>query len=312
MATVTPQRYYWLPIIGLSALLGICCLSGTPPPPETTASADTTPSFNEYWYQGKAEISSYRLQQARYGEMREGNAVLVFVTEPFSQSRQVKTDASAATNADVVPILKLNAVKKFTTGIYDYSILQSIFTPVDLKKYPNTIKVSTSVQEWCGHTYTQLNLQTYKYKVRLYSYFEKEGDREYQIEQALLEDELFNLIRIDPKALPTGTIQLIPNTATARLRHTLPEVQEAAASLKAHESDERLMTYRVRYTNTQRDLAIHFEKDFPYEIEGWEEAYTDGGQALTTTATRLKTIQSAYWNKSSNADQGLRQTLQLD
>jgi hypothetical protein len=40
--------------------------------------------FNEYWYQGKAEITSYDLQQARYGENREGSAVLVFVSEDFS------------------------------------------------------------------------------------------------------------------------------------------------------------------------------------------------------------------------------------
>lgn len=312
MVTATFKRYYSLAIVSLTALLGICCLSGTAPEADTTAAFAETGAFDEYWYQGKAEISSYRLEQARYGEMREGEAVLVFVTEPFSQSKQVKTDATAPNNVDVVSVLKLNAVKKFTTGIYDYSILQSVFTPVDLKKYPNSIKVSTSVQEWCGHTYTQLNLQTYKYKVRLHSYFEQEGDREYQIEQAMLEDELFNLVRIDPNALPTGPIQLIPNTATARLRHTLPDVREAAGSLKPHDTDASMMTYRVQYTNSQRDLTIHFKKDFPYEIDGWEESYVEGSERMTTKATRLKTIQSAYWNKNTNADQGLRQTLQLD
>lgn len=310
MAIATLKRHYWLPTAWLTALLGVCCFSSTAPKTEISSPVPKSSSFDDYWYQGKAEISSYQLEQARYGELRSGKAVLVFVTEPFSKSRQVKTGTS--NTEDVVSVLKLNAVKKFTTGIYDYSILQSVFTPVDLKKYPNSIKVSTSVQEWCGHTYTQLNLQTYKYKVKMNSYFEQEGDREYQIEQALLEDELFNLIRIDPKTLPTGSIRLIPNTATASLRHNLPEVQEAAASLQTHDTNSDLMTYRIQYSNTKRDLTIHFKKDFPYQIEGWEDTYMDGGQLLTTKATRLKTILSAYWSKSSNADADLRKTLQLD
>jgi hypothetical protein len=32
------------------------------------------PSFDNYWNQGKAEITSYDLHQARYGEMRDGEA----------------------------------------------------------------------------------------------------------------------------------------------------------------------------------------------------------------------------------------------
>ncbi|MDP7238046.1 MAG: hypothetical protein QGI34_15090, partial [Candidatus Latescibacteria bacterium] len=41
-------------------------------------------SFGDYWYQGKAEITSYTLKQARYGEIHDGHVVLIFVTEDFS------------------------------------------------------------------------------------------------------------------------------------------------------------------------------------------------------------------------------------
>ena len=37
--------------------------------------------FNDYWYRGEAELNSYTLEQARYGEIHKGEAVLVFVTE---------------------------------------------------------------------------------------------------------------------------------------------------------------------------------------------------------------------------------------
>ena len=61
----------------------------------TTTSQDRvaySQAFRDYWYDGKAEITSYALQQARYGELHTGEAVLVFVTEPFSKSKQVKLD----------------------------------------------------------------------------------------------------------------------------------------------------------------------------------------------------------------------------
>ena len=48
--------------------------------------------FKNYWYAGKAEITSYKLEQARYGELHSGYAVLVYVTEDFSVSKHVKLD----------------------------------------------------------------------------------------------------------------------------------------------------------------------------------------------------------------------------
>src|SRR6266550_1243897 len=77
-----------------------------------------TEEFKNYWYAGKAEISSYKLKQARYGEIHDGNAVMVFVTEDFSKSKQVKLDHPEKAGDDKLPVLKLNLVKKFVTGIY--------------------------------------------------------------------------------------------------------------------------------------------------------------------------------------------------
>ena len=107
--------------------------------------------FNDYWYNGEAEITSYKLEQARYGEMRDGKAVLVFVTEDFLPEVQVKADNYSKANT---PILKLNATKNFNTGIYPYSIMQSTFYPVANNQH--ALKISASVQEWCGHVYTNL------------------------------------------------------------------------------------------------------------------------------------------------------------
>ena len=86
----------------------------------TVDSNELSQAFKDYWYQGKAEITSYKLEQARYGEMRDGNAVLIYVTEDFLPEVQVKADRQNAKN---IPVLKLNSTKNFNTGIYPYSIM---------------------------------------------------------------------------------------------------------------------------------------------------------------------------------------------
>ena len=40
--------------------------------------------------------------------------------------------------------------------------------------------------------------------------------------------------------------------------------------------------------------------------------YDATAKKLSTKATKIKTIKSAYWNKNSNADEGLRTELGLD
>ena len=125
------------------------------------AGSYTAKQFHEYWYTMGAEISRYSLNQARYGEMHAGDAVLVFVTERMNPVIQIKADNPGPVD---IPVLKLNAVRKFFTGIYPYSIMTSVFAPVDPEKYPLPLKISSSTQEWCGHVYTQMNLKDGNYQ----------------------------------------------------------------------------------------------------------------------------------------------------
>ncbi|NUM66522.1 hypothetical protein HUU39_14855 [candidate division KSB1 bacterium] len=77
--------------------------------------------FWSWWGDGKAELSSYQTKTQRYGELREGYAVLVYVTEEISRTTRIKVESDAIPPADRAPVLKLNHVVKFPTGIYDYS-----------------------------------------------------------------------------------------------------------------------------------------------------------------------------------------------
>lgn len=270
--------------------------------------------FKNYWYSGKAEITSYKLEQARYGELHSGYSVLVFVTEDFSKEKQVKLDRPGQAGDDKVRVMKLNRIKKFDTGIYKYSIMDSVFTPINLTDFPNTLKVSSSSQEWCGNTFTQLNLGEGGFDVQSFSYFESEGDSMNKLDNEFLEDEILTRIKINPESLPIGNIKVIPSAVWSRFSHQELSVQDAKAELGRNSEDPAsLRDYKLTYPSSGRTLTITFNKDFPYEIVSWEETSKSGfgneARELTTKATIDKTLVTDYWNKNKPMDRVLREEL---
>ena len=265
--------------------------------------------FNDYWHTGKAEVASYDLAQSRYGEIYQGNAVLIFVTEDFSKARQVKLDYPQKSIKDKVKVLKLNFTKKFNTGIYPYSIMQSIFTPIDRSKYTNSLKITMSSQEWCGHIYTQLNLKKDIYEGTSFSYFEQEGDKQWTMNKTLLEDEIWNLIRLNYQSLPTGEVKVIPGIFHSRLLHKPLQITKAKASLMEQGEE---MTYRLDYKGENKSLSITFDKAFPHKILSWKEITSTNGKVFTTKAILKKTLHVDYWNKNKNKHAYLRDSLGLE
>lgn len=262
-------------------------------------------AFKKQWYAGMAEITRYELKQARYRDVHNGDAVLIFVTEDFLTDKQVKHERGDGPSTSV---LKLNATRKFTTGIYPYSIMTSVFTPV-APDQNHSLKVTTSVQEWCGHTFTQLNYRNNGYEASVRSYFQSEGDLDTTLPKAVLEDEIWTRIRLAPERLPMGEIQIIPGTQFQRLAHNLPKVQTATTELEEQDTKQ---TYRITYSTIGRKLAITFEKDYPHAILGWEESFQRRGKWTTTTAQKTHSIKLDYWSKNSAEDVVYRKQLGLE
>jgi hypothetical protein len=288
----------------LAVLLGI---APTATPPDARAASD---QFGQYWYQGKAELTRYELNQARYGEMHAGEAILIFVTEPFLPDKQVKLERGDPSKG--VTVLKLNSVRKFFTGIYPYSLMTSTFTPVSSStKGTRTLKVASSSQEWCGQTFTQLNLRGGRYEGALRSYFEDEGDRAFDFDAAWLEDELWTRIRLAPETLPVGRVEVVPGLQYARLWHKEVRPEKAEATLR---SDGREKVYSLDYSEIPRKLVIRFEAAFPWKIVSWEETQPgafDGSPLLTTKAVATRTLLLDYWKRHGNADAHFRKELGL-
>lgn len=271
-------------------------------PPKQPLSKD----FKAYWYAGDAEITSYRLEQARYGEIREGNAVLIYVTEPFLEGKQVKADNR---NPDNIPVLKLNATKNYLTGIYPYSIMSSTFYPVYNNQH--ALKSSFSAQEWCGQVYAQLNNRA-DFEVISHSYFESEADQQLVLPKTHLENEIWNIIRINPESLPLGNIEILPSLEYFRLKHKEVKAMQAKATL---DNQGEVSTYTIKYIDDERELSISFNTEFPYEINGWKETFISGfgknASKMTSKATQIRKLKTPYWKQNSNSYTSLRDSLGL-
>jgi hypothetical protein len=287
-------------------LMGSCHPGGNPAGPNMLRGEEALNKFAAYWYKGEGEINSYRLEQSRYGEIREGEAIMVFVTEDFSKSAHVKLDKPDDTGNDKVSILKQNHLRRFETGIYDYSMMESVFTPVNVEKYPHSLKTTTTSQDWCGHTFTQFNLDGKDFSVKTFSYFEQEGDDRRSIDAVLLEDELWNRIRISPDNIPTGEVDIIPGTFYSRLLHKKIAPKKARIRFENREDIKFLV---LEYLHLDRTVSIGFDPEFPHKILAWTEQ--DGGQ-ISSRGVLKESIKSAYWQKNAAQFEYLRDTLQLE
>ena len=265
-----------------------------------------TQQFRDYWHAGKAEVSSYVLKQSRYGETRNGKAVLIFVTEDLSRKLHVKLDDPRTGRK--VNVMKMNFTKNFITGIYPYSLMLSVFTPTNLEKEPSTLKTTMSSQEWCGQIYTQLNLRGNRYAIKSHSYFEQEADERFSVRHAFLEDEIWNLIRLDHDHLPEGKIEIIPGLFYSRLNHTDLKVRNAVG---ARSETDSAYTYSIRFPEEERELLITYEKSFPFKIQSWSESWTENGKTMETTAILDQTLFIDYWTKNKTEFLPLRDSLNL-
>ena len=137
-------------------------------------------AFWRHWGDGQAEVAGYELDFPRYGTVRKGGtAVTIFVTETFSSSARVKADPGRHPDADTFPVLKLNLIQDFQTGVYDYNTMLSSFValaPVNGRATGEATKVSYASQEWCGHVYQQLLFDPGKVRSTRHSYFDGEAD----------------------------------------------------------------------------------------------------------------------------------------
>lgn len=255
--------------------------------------------FWKYWGDGQAELSGYRLTQPRYGAKRTGTAVLIYVTEDFSESARVKADPGKHPASDVHPVMKLNSVRDFQTGIYDYNVMTSTFARV-AAGWPVS-KISFSSQEWCGHVYHQLLPRGDGIEGTSHSYFDGEADRTEKLalpKGGVFEDALAILLRgLDGEFLAPGEsrkVPLLPSLLRARLEHrplvwTTATIRRAAAteSIAVPAGRMTVTTWSVAIEQGPT-LTLQFEVEEPHRLVRYA---SDAGEELAL----LRSTRLAYW-----------------
>jgi hypothetical protein len=282
---------------------------------EDVAPSQAPSGFWAHWGDGKAELAGYRLAQPRYGVVRRGEAVHVTVTEDFTRASRVKSDGG---HRDEYPVLKLNAVRDFQTGIYDYNVLTSAFLSLDGSSPLGVpTKVSFSAQEWCGHAYEQLVVDDGAMRRTLHSYFDGEADKDDRHDVpagGVFADALPLLVRglVGDLVKPgeTRTVPFLPSALDRRLTHR-PLKWTTATLRRSRDAEEvtvpagTFSTYTVLVTPTG-GVATTFwiEETAPHLLVRWRRP--DGEEGELTGVMR-----SAYWMQNGEGMESLRAKLGL-
>lgn len=269
------------------------------------AGAACAQSFDAHWHDGKAELDGYRLVVSRYGQDRSGTAVMVFVTEPFSRSQHVKVDDYRAHPDDTFDALKLNLVRDFQTGIYDYNTMVSVFVRSDTF---DPVKVSFSSAEWCGHVYSELIFGPKEIRGSYASYFEGESGPVVLGRPAggITEDELFIRLRgLRGDYLAPGesrTPPYLPGSFFARLSHRKQEWTQAAITrrkdvqtLEVPAGRFTVIVYDVRIADG-RAGTFWIEAGYPHRIVKWSLPPDVSGEL--TGSQRLE-----YWRLNAEGNE---------
>ena len=243
------SRRFAVPSLVLAVALAPAILLFACAADDSVASASSAPSPNyddafwKHWGDGRAELSGYELSYERYGERREGTAVAIFVTETLAETPRVKSENPDRPQSETFPVIKLNLVQDFPTGVYDYSLMTSAF--VALAEHGGrprgaATKVSFSAQEWCGHVYAQLVFDAQRVALDSHSYFDGEADERLELDASaggVAEDALPIWARglAAPRLEPgeSREVPLLRSLEIARLGHVAVNWDRATLSRSA-------------------------------------------------------------------------------
>jgi hypothetical protein len=310
------------PIRRFRTLIAVAVAAGFAAGAPNAKVADPKPShvpvfdaaFWKIWGDGQAELSSYDLTYPRYGKPRTGTAVTIFVTEPFSFSSRVKADPGRHPDSDVFPVMKLNLVEDFRTGVYDYNEQTSSFLSLDATRGAGALtKISFSSQEWCGHSWLQVLMDPGKLRFTGHSYFDGEADRMHDMispPNGIHEEQLMFWARgmANPVLAPGESVELpyLPSLQSSRHSHkplTWGKVKLTREATKQRIGQSEVEVYRALPLSSAPHVYF-VETAGTRRILRWQGP--DGECADLIASERMK-----YWEMNKPGDESVIERLGL-
>jgi len=259
--------------------------------------------FWKHWGDGRAELNGYRLTQPRYGALRSGSAVLIFVTEDFSDERRVKAESRGRAPSGVYPVLKLNHLRQFQTGVYDYSTMTSVFAQV-AAAWP-VRKISFSSQDWCGQLWHQLLPASGRVEGIFHSYFEGEADGRDELplpEGGVFEDALPLLVRgLDGVPFlgegESRSVPWLPSLLSRRLGHTRLSWGRASLSRESGSREITVPAGRFRAIVFREDVQGGAKTEWVVE-QAWPHRLLRWSSDQGEEAVLLGSSRQPYWTQN--------------
>ena len=269
------------------------------PVPTTAAAGPEAFAASALWDDGRAEIDAYEASVRRYGVPRRLTAYLIVVKEDFSKRQLVKADPGHDP-ADLFPVLKLNHVITYQTGIYSYHQMASAFFD---RGTMELVKLSLTSNEWCGNTYKEYTRRAGGGALHVHTYWDGQAEATYGIPagaDVVFYDALPLWIRSLPQTPGTvRTLRIVP--AQIDSRGAPPEVRPA--TLKAT-SEERVQVPAGAFRALRWELQgsegppelFWTSRDHPYVLVAWNRP--DGSDYRLKWTQRL-----AYWTLNRPGDE---------
>ena len=153
-------------------------------------------------------------------DAHDGEAVMIFVTEDFLPKLQVKQEHGES-RATGISVLKLNAYRRFYTGIYPYTLMTSSFTPADGRADAQAEQHDPGVVR--SRLHARSIVANDGLHTLMHSYFqERRRSEDGPSRRDPWKTGLWAQLRIDPSKdarWASGVDQLIPRLDYIRLRH---------------------------------------------------------------------------------------------
>jgi hypothetical protein len=243
------------------------------------------------WDDGQAEISAYDAVEQRYGAGRPFTAYIIVVKEDFSRSQLVKADPGH-NRFDLMPVLKMNQVIHYQTGIYAYQQMASCFFE---RASMDLVKFSVTSSEWCGNSYKEYQKRDHRASLHVHTYWDGEAEADYDLPvgpDVVLYDQMPLWVRTLPqRAGEAMRLRLVPGQISSRgsepqpLAALLEAKDEAPVETPAGRFTAR--RWELQYGAGRRDL-YWTAGEYPYLLVAWDKP--DGGRYRLKWTQRL-----AYW-----------------
>jgi len=285
------------------ALAAVAACSGAGPFGERAAAATAVPNTfarNTLWDDGRAEIDAYQASIRRYGVPRQFTAYLIVVKEDLSKTQLVKAE-SDHDPGDRLPVLKLNHVIGYQTGIYSYHQMASCFFD---RATMDLVKLSLTSNEWCGNTYKEYTKRAGRGSLHVHTYWDGMAEATYGVptgSDVVFYDALPLWIRSLPQTPgTTRAVRLLPS----QIESKGPKPEPRAATLTAAAAQELVMVPAGGFATLRWDLnagearpdSFWTSRDYPYLLVAWDRA--DGSGYRLQWTQRL-----AYWQLNHLGDE---------